>query len=327
MSQEMFAARLELLKRGRHNVLPLGEAVTRLYDGTLPRRSVAITFDDGNFDFYDRAWPVLERAGVPATVYLTTYYSDRNLPVFPLVISYLLWKRQGLLVTLPDGLTVDTRSVEARKSSQNALVLHAQDERLSAGEKDRLAEEVADALGADYAGIRRRRLLHIMNPSEVRDLAGAGVDFQLHTHRHRSPLDRVSYTTEIADNRQRIVESVGRTPVHFCYPSGVSMPLFGPWLEEEGVVSATTCESGMATRTTDRFQLPRLLDHSELTDLEFDAWLAGIGDVLPRRATGFQPVDRDGHLVVPRQPITAPASAEHDAPRSRRDMLLRSPNN
>ena len=305
MSQDMFASRLELLNRGGYTVLPLSEAVQRLYAGTLPRRSVAITFDDGNFDFYKRAWPVLERAGLPATVYLTTYYCDRNLPVFPLVISYLLWKRRGTVAELPNGLTIDTRSAEARRRSQNTVVLHAQDEVLSALEKDQLAEDLADALGADYGEIRRTRLLHIMNPSEVRELAGAGVDFQLHTHRHCSPLERRSYASEISDNRQRIVDYVGRTPVHFCYPSGVCMPEFGAWLEEEGVVSATTCEAGMAQRTTDRFQLPRLLDHSEMTNLEFEAWLAGIAALLPRRSIGFQPVDRRGHLVIPRPPSAA----------------------
>ena len=312
MSQDAFADRLALLKRGRYAVLPLGDAVRRLYDGTLPRRSVAITFDDGNFDFYDRAWPVLRDSGLPATVYLTTYYCERNLPVFPLVISYLLWKRSGQVATLPLNsdrwLTVDTRSAAARRRSQEMLVLHAQDEGLSAHEKDQLAARLADVLGANYDDIRSKRLLHIMNPAEVRELARAGVDFQLHTHRHRSPLDQPSYAAEITDNRHRIAEYAGQAPEHFCYPSGVSLPQFGPWLAEEGVVSATTCEAGMATRTTDRFQLPRLLDHSEMTELEFEAWLDGPGALLPRRQVGFQPVDRDGRQVIARALTRGPAA-------------------
>ena len=72
MSQDAFASRLTLLQRGGYAVLPLDEAVRRLYDGTLPPRSVAITFDDGNFDFYSRAWPVLQAAGMPATVWSGT---------------------------------------------------------------------------------------------------------------------------------------------------------------------------------------------------------------------------------------------------------------
>jgi len=305
MSQDAFASRLAALKRGRYVVLPLGEAVRRLYDGTLPPRSVAITFDDGNFDFYSRAWPVLDRMGVPVTVYLTTYYSENNLPIFPLATSYTLWQRPGIHAPLPldngKSLMIDTRSPEARRRTHNLLLLHTQQADLSALEKDRLAERLATVLGVDYDRIRRKRMLHIMKPHEVRELAAAGVDFQLHTHRHRSPLDSLMYAAEIADNRQRVVAYAGGAPSHFCYPSGVCMPEFGAWLAEQGVVSATTCEPGMATPDTDPLRLPRLLDHSDMTDIEFEAWLAGIGALLPHRPIGFQPVDREGRLIIPEQ--------------------------
>jgi peptidoglycan/xylan/chitin deacetylase (PgdA/CDA1 family) len=320
MSQDQFASRLTALTRGGYAVLPFGEAVRRLSDGTLPRRSVTITFDDGNFDFYARAWPVLKGMGMPATVYQTTYYSQRNLPIFPLVLSYLLWKRSGVVASLalPSGgrMTVDSRSAATRNRSRDVLALFAQEECLSAEQCDDLAASLADALGADYQDIRRKRLLHLMNPSEVRELADAGIDFQLHSHRHRSPLERAAYAAEIVDNRRRIAECTGRTAEHFCYPSGVAMPQFAPWLEAEGVVSATTCEPGMARQTSNRFLLPRLLDHSEMTELEFEAWLAGIGALVPRRVVGFRPVDADGRPVISRHspPRPVPELSKTDAP-------------
>src|SRR4051812_13208847 len=94
MPPDAFAARMETLERKRYHVLPLEEAVERLYAGDLPDRSVALTFDDGGYDFYKSAYPILERFGFPATVYLTTFYCDFNRPIFNLVCSYILWKRQ-----------------------------------------------------------------------------------------------------------------------------------------------------------------------------------------------------------------------------------------
>ena len=310
MSADTFAGRLDLLSRGGYSILPLDEAVRRLGEGTLPSRSVAITFDDGNFDFYSRAWPLLRRHGVPCTVYLTTYYSEHDLPVFPVVVSYLLWRGRGRDVTFPLGTAgvvhLDLRSAEGRRRAQDILVLHAQDEGMSATEKDALAGRVADAVDEDYAELKRKRLLHIMRPDEVRELSAAGADVQLHTHRHRSPLDREAYRAEIADNRERITALTGTVPRHFCYPSGVCMPQFESWLNDEGVITATTCEPGLAAARTPRLRLPRLLDHSDMTGLEYEAWLTGVGALLPHRPVGFQPVDREGRLIIRRSEAPAP---------------------
>src|ERR1700676_4709442 len=44
MQPEVLRQRLEILKRGNYNVVPLGEGLQRLQAGNLPSRSVAITF-------------------------------------------------------------------------------------------------------------------------------------------------------------------------------------------------------------------------------------------------------------------------------------------
>ena len=308
MTPDIFETRLQQLRRGGYSVLPLGDAVARLRLGTLPPRSVVITFDDGNHDFYLRAWPLLKAYEQPATVYLTTYYCEHDLPVFPLVLSYVLWKGRGQRVEVPTGtgrpLPVDTSSIDGRTRAEATLLDYAQRDAMSAREKDALARRIADALGVDYASIIARRLLHIMNPREVRELAAEGADFQLHTHRHRSPLDESRYRAELTSNRERIETTTGIVPNHFCYPSGTRRPQFERWLADEGVLSATTCEPGIASRADHPLRLPRLLDHSTLTGVEFDAWLSGLGARLPHRPIESQDVDRDGRLVI-RRPSAA----------------------
>jgi peptidoglycan/xylan/chitin deacetylase (PgdA/CDA1 family) len=288
MKAELFRRRMQLLKNSSCTVLPLAEAVRRLSTGELPDRCVALTFDDGNYDFYKQAHPIIQEFGFPVTVYLTTFYSHYNRPVFDVISSYLLWKGRNTPLDFKE-ITGETRCVDladaaSRWRAVDELRNFARVNKLSAEEKDALAAAVAKALKIDYDAICARRLLHILSPAEVASLASDGVDIQLHTHRHRTPLDRALFLRELEDNRQSIqTMTKGKSPTHFCYPSGVYDEAFLPWLEEAGVVSATTCETGFASRQSNPLLLPRLLDVSGLSDIEFEGWLTGISAALPRR--------------------------------------------
>ena len=55
-----------------YDVLSLGELLSRRDAGTLPRRPLAITFDDGYQDNWRLAAPVLQKHGLPATFFIST---------------------------------------------------------------------------------------------------------------------------------------------------------------------------------------------------------------------------------------------------------------
>lgn len=287
MPPDCFAARMRALKKSGATVLPLGEAVERLYADDLPERSVALTFDDGAYDFARQAFPVISEFGFPVTLYLTTFYTHFNKPVFDVFCSYLLWKgragRLDLKELTGEPLSLNLSADGARAAALGALHRFARERGLSAEEKDALASELAKRLGIDYEELAARRLMHLLRPEEVRQLAEAGVDVQLHTHRHRVPLSRELFRREIEDNRASIREMTGRDATHFCYPSGVHDPSFLPWLTELGIRSATTCDTGYASRASERLLLPRLLDVTSLSPIEFEGWLTGVSAALPRR--------------------------------------------
>lgn len=257
----LFRQRLEFLRSWNANVLPLGEALERLQAGTLPPRSAVITFDDGFYDFYRYAWPLLSEFGFPCTLYLTTYYTRHRLPIFNLVLDYLLWK---------GGKAEGAESAVKRYMDQAAA------QNLTTEGKDEVARELAASLGVDYGQILQDRLFQIVTPEEAAAMAEGGIDLQLHTHRHRTPLDRDLFIREIRDNARCIEEISGRTPRHFCYPSGVTAPEFLPWLRECGVLSATTCVSGAATPESEPLLLPRYLDGCGTEEIDFESWLSGV---------------------------------------------------
>jgi hypothetical protein len=64
---------------------------------------------------------------------------------------------------------------------------------------------------------------------------------------------------------------------HFCYPSGDYHLEFLPWLRQERVVTATTCEAGLASAHDHPLLLPRFVDTSAQSALQFESWLSGVG--------------------------------------------------
>ena len=303
MRPEDFERRLEALRRGHWNVLPLGDAVRRLYTGELPERSVAITFDDGTYDVYKEALPRLQAYGFPATVYLTTYYCDNNLPVFPPVCSYMLWscrdRKLRLKTVTGRDETVSLHTAEHRERALLDLLNFATEQGLGAIEKHELLRRLAHALDYDLESLCADRVLHIMKPGEVTEASGAGLDIQLHTHRHRTPLDPELFRQELRENRARIRALTGKDPSHFCYPSGFHRGEFIPWLKDEGVLSATVCETGIASVANSPWLLPRVVDHGGLSAIEFEAWLSGGVSILPRRRIHIHEVDRSGRALLP----------------------------
>ncbi len=292
ISADLFRDRLELLRRSKCAVLPLGEAIERLYANDLPDRAVAITFDDGLSDFYRRAFPLIEELEVPVTLYLTTFYSYYQRPVFDLMCSYLLWKGRSKVLNLKkftgQDLKTNLQELDAREAALGQIHTFARGQKLSAEEKDAFAASLAAHLQVDYEALLDQRLMHNLTADEVGTLAAGGIDVQLHTHRHRTPLDRQLFLREIEDNRKSIYEMTGKNPTHFCYPSGVYDLKFLPWLREAGVISATTCESGFASPSSNGLLLPRFLDNATLSPIEFESWLTGVSAALPQRRVGVR---------------------------------------
>ncbi|MBT3979156.1 MAG: polysaccharide deacetylase family protein [Rhodospirillaceae bacterium] len=78
---EQFAAHLAEIKAGGYNVMSLPEIITTFRrQETLPERTIALTIDDAFLSVYDRAWPMLAKAGLPFTLFVATNAIDAKRP-------------------------------------------------------------------------------------------------------------------------------------------------------------------------------------------------------------------------------------------------------
>lgn len=86
-----FARQVRLLQR-MGTIVPLRETLDAMAAGRrVPRRPIALTFDDGYRDNLHQALPVLERLGAPATFFLVPGFLDRSVDAW--------WERLAWAVT------------------------------------------------------------------------------------------------------------------------------------------------------------------------------------------------------------------------------------
>lgn len=288
MTPGKFATRMNWLKRSGYTTLTIGDAYERLLEGRLGSRELVITIDDGFHGVKELAAPILRDVGFTATIYVTSYYVLHQNPVFRLAVQYLFWRTLKAEVNVadiapwvPDALP--TRGVGSEAALQKLISL-AEIE-LSEAERVSLVEALADRLNVDSAELRRTRRLSLMNLDEIRELAQQGFDIQLHTHRHRAPVDPALLVKEIDDNRSVLQAVVGQPLTHLCYPSGVWSTEMWPALRSAGIQTATTCEPNLNRSGDPPLALKRFLDFEEVPQITFEAEVAGLAH-LARRALG-----------------------------------------
>ena len=276
ISRETFERRLRYISANGFNVLSLDEALVRLRSGSLPPRALVITIDDGFKSTISVAGPLL--AGMPATVYVTTYYMDKQVPIFGLAMQYVFWKAKTQ--NRDFSKLLDSEGAKDPEQAMQELISRG-NEMQTEQDRQALLRRIAQSLNVDLAPLYEKHLLSIMSADELQRLSGLGIGVQLHTHRHRFPLnDRAAACREIEENRTRLKQALGVVAHHFCYPSGIFDESQWPWLQAMGVESATTCLSGLNRSDTPRYGLRRFLDHENVAFIEFRAELAGFNEIL-----------------------------------------------
>jgi len=71
VSRENFAAQMSSLKSWGYTTITIKQLVSTLTKGSpLPDRPVVITFDDGNLDVYEQAYPIMEKLSYIGSVYV-----------------------------------------------------------------------------------------------------------------------------------------------------------------------------------------------------------------------------------------------------------------
>jgi peptidoglycan/xylan/chitin deacetylase (PgdA/CDA1 family) len=249
-----FAAQIEMLV-SRYAPAPL-EAIA---GGQTASDAFAITFDDGYAATMRRALPVLTKAGVPATVFVSTGHVARQRGFWWDEVRRLLRHGQDQ----PLRLTVDgdARSWARAGAAERHVVAWLQPKAPEVID-DGLAELRAWA-GAEPAVPADERPLTV---DELRDLSASSlIDVGAHTRTHANLryVDSARLMDELAGSREDLESWLNiESPRGLAYPFGIP----GADVDADtrsaaksaGFSYAVLNSPGTVTADTDRYGLPRL---------------------------------------------------------------------
>jgi peptidoglycan/xylan/chitin deacetylase (PgdA/CDA1 family) len=240
-------------------VLPLDEAVRRLWQGTLPAAALAITFDDGYADNHDVALPILQRHGLCATFFVTTGFLDGGRMWNDTLIEAVRRSARPTLdlgqLAVPDGGVCGLDDAASRRRCIDALIgaLKYMEPEARATAVQRVAEACGTELPADL----------MMSSAQVRALHSNGMQVGAHTLTHPilARLDEAAARAEIIGGKQAL-ESLLDAPVPaFAYPNGKPgadfLPAHVQMARDAGFELACTTAWGTSAPDVDPLQLPR----------------------------------------------------------------------
>ena len=282
MTKEKFEKRMKIIRARKVNVMPLTTALDKLSKGEIRDVSTVVTFDDGFRDNYTIALPILEKYKIPATLYVATYYVDHQGPVFRLMLQWMMRRTLKTSVIFPGiDKSFPLTTPEERHSAFEVAKVWGEKELNHEQRTDFLAR-LAPLLDAPYTEALEHKMFHFLSNDELKSMSDRGVDIELHTHRHAVCNEKIDLKKEIRDNQESLLRHIGRTPTHFCYPSGVWSPAIADQLAALNISSATTCDLGLNTKETSRYKLNRFLDSEHCSEIEFEAELSGFAEILRR---------------------------------------------
>ena len=260
--QEMDAQRFDVLcgwLAAWFNVLPLDQAVRRLKDGSLPKRALAITFDDGYADNHDVAMPILKKHGLCATFFIATGFLDGGRMWNDTVI-------ESVRLTARDTLSLQ----------QLGVVGLAEMAVCSVAEKQAAITQIIRAI--KYLPVPQRLALTqqlaalaqvtpptdlMMTGAQVRAMRRAGMQIGAHTVSHPilAKLSDDEMRDEIQRGKHQLEDLLDEPITLFAYPNGKPGEDYAAQsvqiVKDLGFEAAVSTAWGASGPQTDLFQIPR----------------------------------------------------------------------
>jgi len=246
----------------------------------LPPFAALITFDDGYLDNYRFAFPILQKYGFGAVIYLATGHIATDQPFYWDLAAYCFSHTQREYATFPNGSeqawSGPTERDQILKSWIEAM------KKLPEAKKQLMVSKLPAQLNVSIPQDYFRNLM--MTWDHVREMQGGGLAFGGHTVNHPI-LTRVALETartEITVSKSTIERETAQPVLSFAYPNGMASdvnPEIVSVVKEVGYRTAFTLLNGPSSLREvqkDPFTIRRIFIASHHTLPEYAALVSPI---------------------------------------------------
>lgn len=274
-----FAEHLAVLKK-HTQLISLRELAQALQSGECPDRAVAITFDDGYADNLYNAKPILDQYQIPATVFVTTGFTERQQEFWWDKLENICFQ----LEKLPDTFTLNINGKNERWAlgeAVNYTVVEQQNHQTRAWEgspgtrmyfyhsvweklqrlTDKARENALNEMAAWSDFQPKLRLKYRpMTPAELITLESSGwIEIGAHTVNHAvlASHPQTTQATEIAHSKAYLEQLLKHPVFTFSYPFGIYNRETVSLVKTMGLICACSTFETTVWKWTDRFRLPR----------------------------------------------------------------------
>lgn len=186
-------------------------------------RYAVITFDDGYFDNYSQAFPILKKHNVPGAFFLPTDFIDsKKIPWWD-EIAYLLRNSYNKSYQLPEQTTI--YFLEKNNIDATIQKIIYQSKRLENISIIEVLEDIRKKFPEAHNKLNKlnnKENTLFMNWLQVKEMADNGMEIGSHTQSHQilSELSEKQQEEEIEQSKHIIEEHIGRKVLSIAYPVG-----------------------------------------------------------------------------------------------------------
>lgn len=260
VSVDTFERQIDYLSREK-NVISLLDLVELVRNRVaLPPNTVVITFDDGYYDFYSTAYPILKRHRLPCTLFLVTNLLCRDGVRWEDTLTGMINSTTSGVITLRLDGREKTWALTPYRKRRECIVELVEALQNSGDERLRVLMEVERQL---TPGNMKPMRVMMQWKEAIKLVEDHRLLFGCHSHTHPNlgDLSTDQANWEIETSKEIIEQNLNRHCRLFCYPFGKKSsfnPNVKALLKEMGFLAAVTAIPGNITRDSDPFELRRI---------------------------------------------------------------------